>query len=364
MKILFVLEHFYPYLGGAEHLFWTLAKALVKKGCKVAVVTTRFKKDLPKVEHIEGISIHRVDCYNRFLFSFFSLPVILRLLPEYEIVHTTSYNAALPAWVAARLRKKPAVITFHEVWGKLWWELPYASFLARTAFYYWEQLLLRLSFNKFIAVSEFTKNALVGSGVDPDKVIRIYNGMDYNDFEGYAHQPPSQFTFTYFGRLGISKGLDLLLPAAATHFKKYPDSRLKLIIPTYPKNFFNRIKEEIKALDIETNVQYLHHLPRTQLFEEITNSSCIVIPSYSEGFCFVAAETVALGVPIISSHQGALPEVVGGKHIHMSEQNTSILEMALGKAIDEKWETTPIIKYLLSEAVTSYIKLYENLKNA
>ena len=280
-------------------------------------------------------------------------------MPEYEIVHTTSYNAALPAWVAARLKKKPVVVTFHEVWGKLWWKLPYASLFERIAFYYWEQLLLKLSFNKFIAVSEFTKNALIEAGVPAEKVLRIYNGMDYNDFNGYAHTPPSQFTFTYFGRLGISKGLDLLLPAAASHCKKHPDSRIKLIIPTYPQKFFNYIKKEVRTLGIEDKVQYLHHLPRTRLFEEITNSSCIVVPSYSEGFCFVAAESVALGVPIISSHQGALPEVVGGQHISMRKQSAKELENALDKAVAGQWETTPVVRYLLTDAVARYIQLYE-----
>jgi glycosyltransferase involved in cell wall biosynthesis len=361
MKILFILEHFHPYLGGAEHLFWTLSKALVNRGNEVGVVTTRFRKDLPKQEEIEGIKIYRVNCYNRYFFSLFSLPVAVRLLPNYDIVHTTSYNAALPAWIAARIRKKPVIITFHEVWGKLWWQLPYASLVERLAFYYWEKLLLKLPFDRFIGVSEFTRRALIDSGISDQKALRIYNGMEYDDFKGYHHQAPDTFTFTYFGRLGISKGLNLLIPAAAEHFKKYPTHRLRLIIPKYPEVMFNRMITLINQLGMQEQVELLHHLPRNTLFEYICQSSCIVVPSYSEGFCFVATETIALGVPIISSQKGALAEVVGGKYLAMGNQSKEAIVDTLEKAYQEQWEEKPIPVYELSDAVNTYIDLYDKL---
>jgi glycosyltransferase involved in cell wall biosynthesis len=120
----------------------------------------------------------------------------------------------------------------------------------------------------------------------------------------------------------------------------------------------------VQSLGMEANVEYRHHLPRTRLFEEITHSSCIVIPSYSEGFCFVAAESVALGVPVISSHQGALPEVVGGHYISMQAQKTEILEHALDMAAAGKWTVRPPVKYLLADAVAHYISLYEGLQKS
>jgi multimeric flavodoxin WrbA len=41
MKILFVLEHYYPHTGGVEILFKNLCEGLVKKGHEVEVITTR-----------------------------------------------------------------------------------------------------------------------------------------------------------------------------------------------------------------------------------------------------------------------------------------------------------------------------------
>ena len=361
MRILFVLEHFYPYVGGAEQLFWVLSTSLAKAGHEVAVVTTLFREGLPEEEKTAGIHIYRVRCANRFLFSAMSLPKTYQLAKSYDLIHTTSYNAALPAWIAAKLRRKPVLITFHEVWGRLWWRLPYASFLQRLAFYSWEQLLLRLPFDRFIAVSDYTRRAFLQHGVPADNSLRIYNGLDYSAFKDWRHEPPSRFTYTYFGRLGMSKGLDLLLPAAAEMAKAQPDSRLKLIIPTYPARMFQQIMGELQRLDLEEHVVLLHNLTRERLFTEISTSSCIVIPSYSEGFCFVAAESVAMGVPIVSSQQGALAEVVGGRHIAVDEQSATAWAAALQRAYRGDWQQRPALKFTLEDSVRQYIGLYQKM---
>jgi glycosyltransferase involved in cell wall biosynthesis len=361
MRILFVLEHFYPYVGGAEQLFWVLSTSLAKAGHEVAVVTTLFREGLPEEEEIEGIQIYRVRCANRFLFSAMSLPMAYRLAGSYDIIHTTSYNAALPAWIAAKLRRKPVFITFHEVWGQLWWQLPFASFLQRLAFYSWEQLLLRLPFDRFIAVSDYTRRAFRQHGIPDRKSLRIYNGLEYEDFEDWKHQPPERFTYTYFGRLGMSKGLDLLLPAAAEMTNRHPDSRLRLIIPTYPEAMFQRIMGKLQELGLEEHVELRHNLSRDELFTEITQSSCVVIPSYSEGFCFVAAESVAMGVPIVSSQRGALAEVVGGRYIPVAQQSAAAWAEALNLAYEGYWQEKPVQRFTLEDSVRQYIELYQKI---
>jgi hypothetical protein len=40
IKILFVLEYYSPHIGGMETLFQNLCEGLVKRGYKVAVVTS------------------------------------------------------------------------------------------------------------------------------------------------------------------------------------------------------------------------------------------------------------------------------------------------------------------------------------
>lgn len=360
MKILFVLEHFYPYIGGAEKLFYELSTNLSSQGYEIIVVTTQYDKSLPLVENHKNVKIVRVKCKNRFTFTFLSLPKVIQNAKGCNLIHTTTYNAALPAILAGKIKRKPVFVTFHEVWGKLWKQLPFTSFFQKNAFYLFEKMLLKLPFHKFIAVSEFTKSKLIESGIPENKIVRIYNGIEYEDFKGFQHNPPDIFTYTYFGRLGISKGLDLLIPAAAKFSKSYPNSKLKLIIPKEPKGMNDEVMKLITSYNLESHIEFHNNLPRKKLYQELLNSSCVLIPSYSEGFCFAAAETVALNVPIISSHQGALKEVVSGLFIEMEKLSSSALYNALEKAYLQNWTETPIKYYHLNDSIKMYEEMYAN----
>ncbi|MEO1516243.1 MAG: glycosyltransferase family 4 protein [Bacteroidota bacterium] len=362
MRIVFVLEHYHPYIGGAERLFQLLAEALAAQGHEVTVLTTRYDAQLPAKERHNAVQIIRIQCQNRYLFTFLSLPTVWRYARQADLIHTTTYNAALPAWIAARLRGKKVIVTFHEVWDQLWFRLPFASALQKRAYYLFEQLLLRLPFDHYIAVSEFTRQALIQKGISPSKISRIYNGLHYETFAHYHHQAPQQFTYTYFGRLGISKGLDLLLPAAHHFCKEHPDSRLVLILPKRPQAIFAQVMQLIQQLNLQKHVLIRHELSREELYRQVCQSSCVVIPSYSEGFCFVAAEAVALEVPIVSSGQGALAEVVSGRMIQMERMDVESLRRALERAYEGAFEEVDVRKFRMVDAVQEYLRLYEGLR--
>ena len=137
MKILFILEHYYPYTGGSESLFKYLAEGLSKKGNKVTVITSRFNKKIKREEVINGVTIRRIPLANRYLFTVFSIPFLIKEALKSDVIHTTTYNAALPAFCVAKLARKKIYITFHEVWGKLWFKLPLISkFFAVLTFSY------------------------------------------------------------------------------------------------------------------------------------------------------------------------------------------------------------------------------------
>ncbi|MEZ5030599.1 MAG: glycosyltransferase family 4 protein [Saprospiraceae bacterium] len=364
MRILFVVEHFYPYIGGAEHLFWVLSRALVEEGHEVRVITTRFRSDLPREESIEGVQIRRIDCGNRFLFSVVSLPTLLKEVRHYDLIQTTSYNAALPAFIASVIGRKPVVITFHEVWGRLWFRLPKTRPWLQLAYYLWEQLLLRLPFDRFIAVSDATESSLQQAGVPDKRTIRIYNGLDYKTLEPFRYRPPQDFVVTYYGRLGTSKGLDLLLPAMADFLQSHPEAVWKLIIPRVPDQLFQWVMSTIHQMPAASQVQLLHDLDRDVLLEEVSTSTCVVVPSYSEGFCFVAAEAVAMGVPVISSHQTALKEVVGGQMIRMGRMDVHALRESLERAHAGQWESAPVRRFDLKDSIRQYSVLYDQLRHS
>jgi len=342
MRILFVLEHFHPYIGGVEHLFWELSKALTIQGHQIKVITTRFDKKLPQKECTEGIDIYRVNCSNRFSFLIRSIPSIFKNSKDFDIVHTTTYTAAPPALLVSRLRNKKSVLTFHEYWGDLWKQLPYLNFIQRFLYSAFERMVVYLPFSKIVAVSKFTQQSLIKAGVDPSKISKIYNGINYNAIEQLSikistldvkiTKKKTALNYIFVGRLGVSKGLDLLLEASDVFLQKNPEATLTLVIPKIPNKMHNLIVNKINNLPSINQIRVMHHLTQEELYKQIKRASFIVIPSYSEGFCFVAAEACALKVPVISSHCGALKEVVSGQYLTMGNLTSEGVLEALQKA--------------------------------
>lgn len=361
MRILFVLENYFPNIGGVETLFKSLIEQLVAAGHECTVVTSRLSRKDPLRETFKNLTIVRIPVTNRYLFTLQALVPALRLARNCDLIQTTSYNAALPAFLAAVWRRKKVLVTFHEAWGKLWFQLPYMSRPAKWMHYFFEQLLLHLPFDRFIAVSQSTATRLQEEGVAARRIAMNYNGIDYRDFapDQLPVNKAADFTFTYFGRLGISKGLDLLLEAAISVQRAAPDSRLQLIVPEVPPDFLNMIKDYIRQNGLEDYVYLRHHLSFVELKQAIRASDCVVIPSYSEGFCFAAVETVALGIPIVSSGRTALQEVVGGRYVEMKTQTAPALVEAMLQGYHGHWQERPVRLFKLEDTVAAYHSLYE-----
>lgn len=358
MKILFVQEYYYPYIGGVETLFKVLAENLVNEGHTVRVISTKFDKSLPSKSTINGVDIIRLPISSRYVFSFFAFFFAWKYSKGFDLIQTTSYNAAMPAIMLALFRRKKVVITFHEVWGKLWFQLPYLSFCERIAFFLYEWFILKLPFTVFIGVSEYTKRALLKHKKNKS-VTRIYNGISYPEVMECPKY--ENFTFTFFGRLGVSKGIDILLEASTLFFKNHPQAKLQLIIPKVPRGFFKKITDTIAHLGISDNIIMLHNLNYEDLSLMIKQSHCVVVPSYTEGFCFTAVETIAMGVPIIASRNGALQEVVSGHYILMEEFSANGLNQALERAVNNDIDYSAIKKFELDMQIRKYITLYKKL---
>lgn len=363
MKILFVLENYYPNIGGVETLFKSVTEKLVHNNIEVTVVTNRFSKELKKEEVIDGVKIVRLPFKNRYLFTFFSVFPILKYAKAHDIIHTTSYNAGLPAFLAGLLTRKRTVITFHEVWGKLWFTLPYMGKFSLKLHYLFEQFLLKLGFYKFIAVSHATSLSLQNAGIDSKRIEVILNGIEYEEFKDYKKKEQSDetFNFIYFGRLGVSKGLDIILEAAKLLSQETNAFALTLVIPKTPKDFHSRIRSYISDNKLNAYIEIKSELPREQLFQNVKNADAVLIPSYSEGFCYSAAETMALGTPIISSGRGALREVVNGKHLTLEKLDGLSLKTLMVKAMRNEWDHTPEKKYHLADTVNAYIEFYKGI---
>lgn len=366
LRVLIVLEYYYPNIGGVETLFKSLVEALVKRGVKVTILTNKFRKGLPFKETVDGVTIYRVPFVNRYIFTLLGCFPAWWLSLKHDVIHTTSYNAGIPAYVAGLFSRRKVLITFHEAWGDLWYTLPFMSKFMQWGHYTFERILLNLNFHKFIAVSGNTQKCLIAEGIDASRVVKIYNGMDYSEFTPYKKKrrdtPNDPFTFIYYGRLGISKGLDILIDAIKLLKENNTHFVLNMVIPTEPPSMYKRIMGIIEDRDVSSHIVFHHDLKRQKLFDLIVDSDCTVVPSYSEGFGYTALESVAMGIPVIVSPNGSLPEVISGKHIIMPTFDAQGLMDAMLEAMEGNYTLKINQEFTLDKSVAAYIDMYKSLQ--
>lgn len=358
-----MLESFYPNVGGVEHLFYQLANKLVESGWKVTILTARpyVKTNSNEAQHV--FSSVTIPFRSRYLFTLFAFVYCLFLVPRNNIVHTTTYNAAIPAYLVSKVFNKKCIVTFHEYWGRLWFEFPFLSSLQRWLYFYFEKAVAKLKFDKFVAVSNYTKGSLITAGVDYRRILTIYNGIDYDQYpqKPIRAKKNMPFRFLFVGRAGISKGLNILVDAV----KLLRGREVEVIIQSPDTRQFG-VLARIQAVVVKKRLQDVivfkkEKLSSRELVDLMLKVDCLVVPSYSEGFCFSAVEACAIGLPVIHSGRGALKEVVSGRYLIFDKMKPRSLALKLEKAIKGEFVSQKLNKFELATTVSKYIELYEKL---
>jgi D-inositol-3-phosphate glycosyltransferase len=374
MRILFILAYYHPYVGGAERIFKRLAEGLAARGHAVTVLTTQLA-NTPRHECLNGVSIERVPTprtADRYFFSVLGLVPALRRAGDYDLIHTTAYNGAPPAYLAARLRGKPVVFTALEVLGKRWHSVaanPLSALLYRVV----EQMVVRLPYDRLVSISQTTHNDLLRAGADPQRSSVLPCGVDEPFVPGppAAERPlrqrcgaaPGDFLYTYVGRPGITKGVEYLLHAAPAIQQQLPHAHLALIMADEPRDQYERLRALAGSLQNQARIHLVPPLlDRAALVDHLRDSNCVVVPSLTEGFGLSAAEACSLGLPVVATRAGSLPEVVFGEHILIEPGSASAISGAVVRAAHGQYDPyiAPRI-YSWERMVTGYEALYKEL---
>lgn len=166
------------------------------------------------------------------------------------------------------------------------------------------------------------------------------NGVDTDRFLPCAQTRPRRpFVIGYIGRLVPEKGIDLLIDgfAAVRQARPEDDPRLR-IIGGGPEA--EALQGQVLRRGLSELVSFVPGMPPDEIPAALCALSALVLPSRStplwqEQLGRVLLEAMAVGVPVIGSNSGAIPEVIGDGGLIFAEGDVDALAAALLNLIDD-----------------------------
>jgi len=215
-----------------------------------------------------------------------------------------------------------------------------------------------------IAVSEAVKEFMVESGVSRSSKIKvIYNGVEPPKHKADIFQNKEEFRLTSVGTLNPLKGMQFLIQAIVKVKKEFPGVHLEIIGDGPSKK---KLAELIRKLKLKNNVKLTGFVPDVEKY--LTNFDLYIQPSLSESFGLAIVQAMGVGLPIVATNAGGIPEVVtdGKSGTLVPTHDSKALSAAILELLRDQEKAKSMGRFAAEEAkrkfdLTDMIKDLENL---
>ena len=172
-----------------------------------------------------------------------------------------------------------------------------------------------------------------------------------------------KFVCVSWGRPGMSKGFEYLLSAMIIISKRIPNVILLLILGSIEthKSRYQNFCRFIEKNNLQKNIKILSSVSYQKLGDYIAAADCAVIPSTSEGFGYSAVEACTMGIPVVATNVGSLPEVVSGKFIFVKSKDPDSIAKGIMDVKEKKYISNEIKIFTWEKAITNYLNIYQEI---
>lgn len=294
--------------GGAERHILNLAGAMEPQAAEITVCCL-FSAPFVHIASEAGINVLAIPMRHKLDFGVVGKLTSLIRKGAFDLIHTHGVRANLLGRLAARQAgKKKVITTVHSLL-----ERDYPGLLSCLA-NSWIERLTRGWTDHFITVSQGLKDQLVSRGVPGNKITVIYNGIVPDEFS------PSEEPGAARGKLGFHPGTPLVGIVARLHAVKghryFLEAAREVLLQRSDAQFVvvgdGLCRSALEAMACRLGLT--GKVVFTGFMEDVrplmADLDLLVISSLWEGFGLTAVEAMALGVPVVATEVGGLPEVV------------------------------------------------------
>lgn len=359
-------------VGGLENGVVNLLNRLPPERFRHAVVAltdvTDFRQRVQRNE-VQFFALHKPPGHGVKVF-----PQLYRLFRRLapSIVHTrnlAALEAAIPAWFAR------VPVRIHGEHGRDVRDLDGTNRRYRMV-----RRAHRPFVNHYVAVSADLERSLVqGTGVDPQDVTHIVNGVDTERFRpsaatkrlaGNPFDDPALCVIGTVGRLQPVKHQALLARAFVQALERAPQLRPRLRLVIVGEG---PLRQEIERILARAGLAGLAWLPgaRNDIPDVLRALDVFVLPSLAEGISNTILEAMATGLPVIATRVGGNAELLedGRSGALVAPDDVDALADAMLHYADPAIARTAGIAgrqraerlYSLDTMVAGYARVYEQL---
>ena len=211
------------------------------------------------------------------------------------------YNGSA-AWLLRRWTGIPYALEIHHIVG---W--PKAANFTEAVWWFWSRVFLpieALGANKIRTVNTTVQNLLARWWISKKKIEVVPSFYLDHAALTSVKKLDQKFDVVFAGRLVSNKGLTELLRAMTM----LPGTSL-LLLGDGPE--LERAKQEAQAVGITDRVTFAGwQKTQSDLWSAMTQAKVAVMSSKSEGGPRIALEAMALGLPLVATKVGVMPDVI------------------------------------------------------
>ena len=202
-------------------------------------------------------------------------------------------------------------------------------------------------------VSEFIANQVRKISPKEEKVKVLYNGINLDDFKKdisliekeklkeKLNISENDFVYIYVGRIMPEKGVKELILAYKKVKEIHDNVKLLIVGGTVEinKNKNKYVKELYKiSKEDKRSIIFTGKVEHSDLIEYYSIANAQIVPSiWNEAFGLIILEGMSMGIPLIVTKSGGIPEILGKNAIYVERENlVEELSREMLKIIDLK----------------------------